>query len=80
MPAEPEIDPEMARLTGDWVPVLPRAYDKSVVLGGGRVLFPVADPQGLAAILTDHVREIARRAYQAGRIAGKAEIRKALFD
>jgi hypothetical protein len=77
---EAEPDMEMARMTGDWVPCLPKAYEKSVVLGGGRVLYPCPDPEAQAAILTEHVKEIARRAFQAGRRAGKAEIREAIFD
>lgn len=78
MNAEP--DPEMAKLTGDWHPVLPKAYEKSVVLGGGLVLFPCVDPQSTAEILTKYVRSVALRSFQAGRRSAKAEIRKALHD
>lgn len=73
-------DADIERMTGGWVPVLPRAYEKSVVLGGGKVLFPCHEPGGTAAILTEHISEVARRAYQAGRKAAKAEIRAAIFN
>lgn len=73
-------DLEIMKLTNDWVPHLPKAHEKSVVLGGARVLFPCHDPERTAEILSEHVLEVARRAYQAGRRAGKAEIREALFD
>jgi len=71
--------PEIAKLTGDWVPHLPKAHEKSVVLGGGLVLFPCHDPERTAEVLSEHVLEVARRTYRAGRRDGKAEIRKAIF-
>lgn len=77
-PGEP--DHEMARLTRDFVPVLPKAYEKSVVLGGGRVLFPLNDPKGIETVLREHIKEVARRAYKAGRRDAKAEIRGVLHS
>lgn len=73
-------DLQIMRLTGDWVPHLPKAYEKSVVLGGGRVVYPCPNPEETARVLKEHTLEVARRAYQAGRKAAKAEIRAALFD
>lgn len=66
-------------MTGGWFPEMPRAYDKSVVLGGGHVLYPCPDPQAQAEVLSKFASELARRAYQAGRREAKAEIRKVLF-
>ena len=67
-------------LTGGWVPHLPKAYEKSVVLGGGVNLFPCHDPENTAKILGEYAMQIARRAFQEGRRQAKAEMRKALFD
>ena len=67
-------------LTEGWVPVLPTAFENSVVLGAGRVLFPCSDPEGTAKILQEHIYEVALRAYRAGRNKGKEEIRKAIFE
>ncbi|SKB63277.1 hypothetical protein [Sphingopyxis flava] len=74
------LDPEIDKLTNCWIPNLPKAHEKSVVLGSARVLYPVADPEQTAAILAEHILEVARRAYQQGRRAAKEEIRKALFN
>ncbi len=73
-------DLEMTKLTGDWVPHLPKAHEKSVVLGGARVLYPIPNPQQTADILSEHILEVAKRAYQQGRRDAKQEIRKALFN
>lgn len=73
-------DLEIMKLTNDWVPHLPKAHEKSVVLGGGLVLFPCADPEKTAAVLAEYATTIAQRAYQQGKRAAKQEIRKALFD
>jgi hypothetical protein len=72
-------DEELGKLTNDWYPAMPQAFEKSVALGGGKVLFPCHDPASTAAILQEYVADIARRAFQAGRKAGKQEIRDAIF-
>lgn len=68
------------RLTGQWIPHLPKAHEKSVVLGGGRVVYPCPNPEETAGVLKEHTLEVARRAYQVGWKAAKAQIRTALFD
>jgi hypothetical protein len=73
-------DRDMEELTGGWVPQLPKAYEKSVVLGGGRNLFPCPDPETTAKVLSEHIAEVARRAYRQGKKDAKAEIRKAIFE
>jgi hypothetical protein len=67
-------------MTGGWFPEAPKAHEKSVVLGGGKVLFPCHDPDGTAAILASFFADVARRAYIQGKKDGKAEIRKAIFE
>jgi hypothetical protein len=67
-------------MTGGWFPDLPKAHEKSVVLGGGLVLFPCHDPEATAETLRTYASQLARRAYQAGKKAGKDEIRKAIFE
>src|SRR3546814_7319731 len=69
-------DLEIEKLTNDWFPELPKAHEKSVVLGGGLVLFPCADPEKTAEVLSKYVQQIVQRAHRAGRRAGKEEIRK----
>jgi hypothetical protein len=71
---------DLEEMTGGWFPDLPRAYEKSVVLGGGLVLFPCPDPQATSEILSKYAAELAKRAYRAGRAAAKEEIRKAIFE
>lgn len=70
---------ELNTLTGGWFPNLPKAYEKSVVLGGARVLFPCADPEGQAAILSEHILDVAHRAFRAGQEAAKQKVRDAIW-
>lgn len=73
-------DVTLDRLTNGWYQDLPVAYEKSIVLGGGRVLFPIENPDKQIAILREYVIDITNRAYRAGQQAGKEEIRKAIFE
>jgi hypothetical protein len=70
---------KISELTGGWI-CLPENHDKSVVLGGGKVLYPCNLTDAQFQVLKDHIVETARRAFQAGRRAGKEEIRKAIFE
>lgn len=70
----------LSELTGDWFPELPRAYEKSIVLGGGTNLFPIDNPQDLIETLNEYVIKVASRAYREGNSAAKAEIRRAIFQ
>lgn len=70
---------EIEKLTAGRFDVLPKAYEKSVVLGGGVVLFPVSDPEGTAEILTTYANRIARSAYRAGIQAAREQMREAIF-
>jgi hypothetical protein len=72
-------NPDLARLTGDWFPHLPEAHEKSIVLGAGKVLFPVADPQAQAEILAAYVSDVAQRAFRAGQQHAKQKIREAMW-
>lgn len=71
---------DIEKLTNGFHPELPKAYEKSVVLGGGRNLFPCHDPETTAKVLAEHVLDVARRAYRAGQRDARAKMRAALFD
>jgi len=78
--AAEDYDPTIAKLTGDWVTILPKAHSKSVVLGGGKVLYPCDDPEKFAKILRGYILDSCRRSYQAGYKQAKADIRKVIFE
>lgn len=73
-------DQDLDKYTGGWFTELPKAYEKSIVLGGGAVLFPLENTEANAEILREHLMKVAVRAWREGRKAGKAEIRKAIFE
>lgn len=63
-------------MTNDYVK--PRAYEKSVVLGGGRVLFPVENPADICATMHLHNQAIWDHAYRQGVADARSAIQKAL--
>lgn len=72
---------EFDKATGGWfnhLP-LPQPHEKSIVLGGGKVLYPVADPLAQAEILAEYVSDVARRAFRSGQAHAKHQIRSALW-
>jgi hypothetical protein len=75
----PEPRTAIEGLTGGLVPHLPKAYEKSVVLGGGVNLFPCEDPERYATILGEYAMQIARCAYQQGKRDARDEVKKAIF-
>lgn len=56
----------------------PKAYEKSVVLGGGLVLDPIANPPDVAATMHVYAQRLTQTAYEMGRKDALASIRKAL--
>lgn len=56
----------------------PVPYEKSVVLGGGHVLFPIEKPAVVAAELHLFCQALWNAAYKAGREDKMNEIKKAL--
>ena len=56
----------------------PKAYERSVVLGGGLVLFPLADPPSVAATLHIYADRLWKAAFEAGRKEALGGIKRAL--
>lgn len=58
--------------------VKPTAYEKSVVLGGGLVLFPLTNPAEICATMHLHNQRLWQTAYEAGYQAAQERMREAL--
>ena len=56
----------------------PTAHEKSVVLGGGLVLYPLDDPAAVTSTLHVYTQKIWEAAYQQGVNDTKKNIRNAL--
>ena len=56
----------------------PKAYEKSVVLGGGLTLYPIENPPDVAATLHIYTQRVWDIAYQKGRADVAAEIKRSL--
>lgn len=78
-PIPNDYNPYMDRVTGGFHPTLPKAHEKSVVLGGGKVLYPVENPQEVADVLAAVIKDVALRAYRTGREDAKRQMREAMF-
>lgn len=56
----------------------PKAYGKSVVLGGALVLYPIPNPPDVAATLHLYAQRVWDQAYAAGRKDVADEIKRSL--
>lgn len=56
----------------------PTPYEKSVVLGGGLVLFPIEDPARAAATLHLYTQQLWDAAYAEGRQDVQSELKRSL--
>ena len=66
---------EARKYFGGYCPV---PHEKSVVLGGGLVLYPITDPGDVAATLHVYTQRVWELAYEAGKRDNQNAIREAL--